>query len=94
MTCTYQWDFGDGSTAVGLSVKPHLDLAPGVYTSTLKANNDELSDTETLTVTVNAGGPVVVGRIPATIAPCRLKNTHAGTERARIHPGAQRRSHL
>ncbi|MGZ6976330.1 MAG: PKD domain-containing protein, partial [Acidimicrobiia bacterium] len=58
ITCTYQWDFGDGSTAVGLSVS-HTYLTPGVYSATLKANNDELSDTDTLTITVNAVVPVV-----------------------------------
>ena len=57
-TCDYQWDFGDGSTAVGLSVT-HIYRTSGVYTATLKATNEELSSTKSVTITAADLPPVV-----------------------------------
>jgi len=48
---TYEWNFGDGNTATGVS-PIHTYLDDGVYTVTLTCRNGELSDTETTTATV------------------------------------------
>ncbi len=49
---SYQWDFGDGGTASGITVS-HIYSDPGTYTVTLTVTDVVgLSDTDTLTVTV------------------------------------------
>lgn len=55
---TYQWSFGDGSTATDIA-PTHTYLLPGVYTVTLIASNTEScnkTDTASFTVTVS-GSP-------------------------------------
>ena len=47
---TYEWDFGDGSTATGREVE-HTYTEPGTYTVTLTASNAAGSDTRTITIT-------------------------------------------
>lgn len=64
---TYTWNFGDGSTASGVSPS-HTYSQSGTYTVTLQVNNGTYSDVATTSVTVNAvsiipvadaGGPYI-----------------------------------
>jgi PKD repeat protein len=49
---TYSWDFGDGTSGTGVS-PTHIYCDNDVYTVTLTVENDEgLTDTDTMTVTV------------------------------------------
>lgn len=48
---TYTWDFGDGSSAVGVSVK-HKYQFIGYYTVSLKASNKKKSATLTETISI------------------------------------------
>ncbi len=49
----YRWDFGDGSTATGMSVT-HSWSTPGTYTVSVTAENGRATDTASCTVTVEA----------------------------------------
>jgi PKD repeat protein len=55
---TYEWDFGDGSTASGSS-GTHTYSEPGSYTVRLTASNDAGEDSRTRTVTVERVLPPV-----------------------------------
>ncbi len=51
----YRWDFGDGSTAAGAALY-HSYPTAGAYTVTLTVtDNDGLTDTDVITITVQAG---------------------------------------
>jgi PKD repeat protein len=53
---TYEWDFGDGTTATGLETT-HSYSTDGDYTVSLTVTDDDgLTDTATQTVTVGEGG--------------------------------------
>ncbi|WP_299437840.1 cellulase family glycosylhydrolase [uncultured Aquimarina sp.] len=49
---TFNWNFGDGTTATGESIS-HLFTGIGTYQVVLTVSDGALSDTETLTITVN-----------------------------------------
>ena len=51
---SYEWDFGDGTTAEGITVR-HAWRSPGKYTVTLKVTNDcYATDTDTVEITVRS----------------------------------------
>lgn len=50
---TYEWNFGDGQTATGITAS-HIFSTPGEYSVQLTVNDGELSATDTLKVTVQA----------------------------------------
>jgi len=51
---SYEWDFGDGTTATGVDVK-HAWKTAGKYTVTLKVTNDcGATDTDTVEITVQS----------------------------------------
>ena len=51
-----QWDFGDGATSV-LTNPTHIYAAPGVYTVTLQAGNDVITDTRVRPLFITATSP-------------------------------------
>lgn len=52
---SYEWDFGDGSSATGVTPAAHVYAAPGSYAITLKVTDDDgATDTETRSLTVSA----------------------------------------
>ena len=55
-TLSYAWDFDDGSTGTGVS-PTHTYTAEGTYTVTLTVTDGELTDTDTLIVTVTDEPP-------------------------------------
>jgi DNA/RNA endonuclease G (NUC1) len=60
---SYAWDFGDGSAGSGATVT-HVYAQDGVYTArVVVTDNDGLTDTATVTVTVTNVAPVV-GTVP------------------------------
>ncbi|MFD2565328.1 cellulase family glycosylhydrolase [Aquimarina rubra] len=62
---TFSWNFGDGTTATGESIS-HLFTDVGEYQVILTVSDGTLSDTETLTITVNdpdVNTPVVIANI-------------------------------
>ena len=63
---SYQWSFGDGSSASGQSVS-HTYTQDGTYTVTLAVtDNDGLTDTTTTTVTVSNVAPVLASLAAAS----------------------------
>jgi PKD repeat protein len=54
---SYDWDFGDGSTATGVTPAPHAYAVAGPYTITLTVTDDQ-GVPNTATTTVNATDPV------------------------------------
>jgi PKD repeat protein len=59
-THTYQWDFGDGTTAAGTLTPAHIYADDGVYTVTLTVTDDDGGvGTATLAVTVLNVAPTV-----------------------------------
>jgi outer membrane protein OmpA-like peptidoglycan-associated protein len=70
---TFMWDFGDGTTAQGLTAS-HAYLAPGTYTVTFTAEGPANTDTETCLVTVVAA--------PPALAACRVSPTQ-------VEPGGE-----
>ncbi|MHA2495865.1 MAG: PKD domain-containing protein [Candidatus Hodarchaeales archaeon] len=59
-THTYQWSFGDGTTASGTLEPTHVYADDGVYTVMLTVTDDDGGvGTDTLTVTVNNVAPTV-----------------------------------
>ena len=74
----YAWSFGDGETASGVSVS-HMFVQDGVYPVTLTVtDNDGLTATATLNVTVINVAPVV-GAIPAASLDAGGAHTVAGS---------------
>lgn len=59
------WDFGDGSTATGLTAT-HSYSSGGTYTVTVTANNGRATDTATCTVTVREPVPASIISINAS----------------------------
>jgi outer membrane protein OmpA-like peptidoglycan-associated protein len=53
------WDFGDGSTATGMTAS-HSFSSGGTYTVTVTANNGEATDSSTCTVTVREPVPASI----------------------------------
>lgn len=53
---TYNWDFGDGTTATG-PTPTHTFTEPGTYTVTLTASNEAGSDSRTVTVVIDPYEP-------------------------------------
>ncbi|MDX1946963.1 MAG: PQQ-dependent sugar dehydrogenase [Pirellulaceae bacterium] len=63
---TYSWDFGDGTTASGLTAQ-HTYAAKGVYSAVLTVSDGELADTAApITITVGNRAPVPVINLPLT----------------------------
>ncbi|HUQ09404.1 MAG TPA: DNA/RNA non-specific endonuclease [Steroidobacteraceae bacterium] len=63
----YAWDFGDGATGEGISVT-HVYAQDGVYTARLTVtDNDGLTGSEVITVTVANVAPVVAAVPDATL---------------------------
>jgi PKD repeat protein len=68
-TLSYNWDFGDGTTANGINVN-HVYADEGDYTVTLLVDDgDGGTDSESLTVTVNNAPPVAVANANPNPAP-------------------------
>ncbi|WP_298313480.1 cellulase family glycosylhydrolase [uncultured Aquimarina sp.] len=68
-TLTFNWNFGDGTTATGESIS-HLFTDFGEYQVVLTVSDGTLSDTETLTITVNdpdTNIPVVTANISTDV---------------------------
>ncbi|WP_378177115.1 cellulase family glycosylhydrolase [Aquimarina sp. SS2-1] len=66
---TFSWNFGDGTTATGESIS-HLFTDVGEYQVILTVSDGTLSDTETLTITVNdpdVNTPVVTANISTDV---------------------------
>lgn len=56
---TYTWDFGDGSTFVGIQPPPHAYSAPGSYTATLTVSCEiGCTDTSSVTITVSTSSVI------------------------------------
>ena len=64
---TYQWNFGDGTTASGSLNPTHTYMPYGVYTATLTVTDaDGLSSQSSLTATINVVPPTVSLSAPST----------------------------
>ncbi len=76
----YYWDFGDGSTFVGNTSPTHTYADNGVFTVTLRVEDDDLGEhTDTLTVTVNNVAPVVDANTSALTVLLTNQATNTGT---------------
>jgi len=63
---SYLWDFGDNTTALGVNAN-HTYTSPGIYTTTLTVtDNNGLTSTDTLTVTVNQASGNLAGNTEDT----------------------------
>jgi PKD repeat protein len=63
---SYDWDFGDGASDGGVSTSNQY-LAPGSYNATLTVtDNDGLSDSDTVVITVQNQAPVAVASVDTT----------------------------
>ena len=61
---SYDWDFGDGTTAWGETVS-HTFNDPGVYTVTVTVtDNNDLTASDQITITVDEGGSVSPNQAP------------------------------
>lgn len=66
----WQWDFGDGNTAVGSATATHTYATPGTYSVRLTVINLAGTDSETHTVTVeSAATPAPTATSTATTGP-------------------------
>ncbi len=68
---TYRWDFGDGFSAVGQTVR-HFYIQTGTYTAKVEASNSTNSLTATTRVTVT---DIITGRSVVTIAGLTVQNS-------------------
>ncbi|MDX1420514.1 MAG: PKD domain-containing protein [Rubricoccaceae bacterium] len=68
---TFTWDFGDGTTATGLTAR-HAYEAPGTYTASFTVEGPANTDTETCLVTVRAAPPALAG--------CRVSPSRASID--------------
>lgn len=79
---TYNWSFGDGSSATGES-PTHTYDAPGQYTARLNASNEVGQDSRTVTVRVNRVLPEICTTIGEFNSAYFERNSSTLTEEAR-----------
>lgn len=76
---SYDWDFGDGESLTAPN-PVHIYTAPGSYTATLTVtDNDGLSDSDTVNITVINQAPVAVASADMTSGVAPLEVTFSGS---------------
>ena len=74
---SYEWDFGDESTGTGVNVE-HTYTRSGEYTATLMVrDNDDLSDTDGVSILVRAPTTVPPTSTPVVTTPSAPRNLQA-----------------
>ncbi len=77
---SYDWDFGDGNTGAGMTAT-HSYASAGTYGVTLTvADNDDLTDTATKTITVKTTGPIEIDDEPPVANAGNDMTTKAGSK--------------
>lgn len=72
---SYEWNFGDGSSANGSSAS-HIYTSPGTYSVTLTAFGEETDDQTTSQVTVTGNDPNVPLCVQQNFGFVRVKNNY------------------